>query len=277
MGAIIRSGLFVPATRTDRVSKAVATGADIVIVDLEDAVGPLDKATARDALADYLVTASEQNLCVRLNSDDTQWHEEDLALCEKFKFKLFCVMLPKVETADQVHAIYERTGLRVITLIETARGLVALREIASSSGTLAMSIGELDLGISMGLPVTGSDVEIDAGLEFLMKQIYADLAIASSCAGIQGPLASVYSDYKNVDGYASRLKFAKGMGFAGGLCIHPKQVGVVKDVFAIDPELLAWAQSVMDAVVVHGESAFSLNGQMVDKPIIERAKRILGL
>lgn len=263
----IRSALFVPATRTDRILKAVDSGADMVIVDLEDAVAIDAKDSARQALGEFAKANPQVSFFVRINSAQTKWFEQDLAFCYAHA-NVAAIMLPKAEFAADIGSV-AAGGKPVYPIIESALGIANLAQVASAPGVARLSFGALDLGLDLAM-----DDESE-GASFLLKQVRAQIVIQSRAAGIGAPLDGVFPDIKNTDGLSASVKFAKGMGFAGALCIHPAQVEVIHAALAPQEEELAWARRVVQMAEETGSAAFSLDGKMVDMPVIEKAKQIL--
>lgn len=264
--AIVRSALFVPATRPERIAKAIATGADRVIVDLEDAVHEDLKDQARDNLERFLSETPDARVLVRVNASDHRAHGADLEICQRHA-GVIGVLLPKAESAAQV-LIAGRTGKPVWPIIESAKGLVALSEIAEVQGVERLSFGSLDLGLDLNL-TTGSR----AAAEFLSHARYAVL-LATRVASLAPALDGVFASIQDTEGLQDAIQFAREMGFGGALCIHPSQVAIIHQALKPNPEELQWAQRIM-AAAGSGEGVFVLDGQMVDAPVIGRAKAIL--
>ncbi|MBA1272691.1 HpcH/HpaI aldolase/citrate lyase family protein [Stutzerimonas azotifigens] len=263
---IIRSALFVPATRPERFAKALASGADAVIVDLEDAVAEPLKVEARASLDDFLQTNPEAQVLVRVNAPGHAQQAEDLALCERHR-GVVGILLPKAESAAHVSKA-AATGKPVWPIIESARGLDTLSEIAGAAGVERLSFGALDLGLDLGL-ASGS-----AAAERVLDQARYALLLQSRLRELAMPLDSVYPDIKNPQGLARTVADARDMGFGGLLCIHPSQVAVVHETLMPSGDELAWAQRVLEAGST-GEGVFVVDGQMVDAPVIGRARRLL--
>ncbi|MBA1277704.1 MULTISPECIES: HpcH/HpaI aldolase/citrate lyase family protein [Pseudomonadaceae] len=264
--AIIRTALFVPATRPERIPKALATGADAVIVDLEDAVAESQKSEARANLDEFLRTNPQARVLVRINAPTHAEQAADLALCARH-VGVIGVLLPKVESAVQV-ALAVGCGKPVWPIIESARGLAHLADIAHAQGVERLSFGALDLGLDLGL-ASGS-----AAAERILDQARYALLLQSRLAGLAPPLDSVFPDIKNVGGLARMTADARDMGFGGLLCIHPSQVAVVHETLMPSAEELDWAQRIL-AAGASGDGVFVVDGQMVDAPVIGRARRLL--
>ncbi len=264
--SIIRSALFVPATRPERIPKALASGADVVIVDLEDAVAESLKVEARGDLDRFLSANPQASVLVRINAARHVQQAEDLKLCAA-RAGVIGVLLPKVESAAQV-AVAAASGKPVWPIIESARGLAALAEIAAANGVERLSFGALDLGLDLGL-ASGTP-----GAERILDQARYALLLQSRLVGLAAPLDSVFPDIKNLPGLARFAADARDMGFGGVLCIHPSQVAVVHETLMPSVDELAWAQRILSAGA-SGEGVFVVDGEMVDAPVIGRARRLL--
>ena len=267
---IARSYLFVPADRPDRFPKALAAGADVVIIDLEDAVAPAAKSTARDALSNWLVgcpdaaTQAGVQILVRINGADTPWFHDDVLLAADHA--VTAVMLPKAAEIEPLREVVTRThARRVLPLVETAGGIAAARKLARQPGVFRLVFGTLDFQL---------DLDIDGdGDELLAYR--SELVLASRLAGIVPPADGVEPAIDDLEGLAAAGRRARRLGFGAKLCIHPKQVATVNESFSYSPEQVAWAQRVMDAAKASGGAAVAVDGRMVDAPVLARARRIL--
>ncbi|HQU48169.1 MAG TPA: CoA ester lyase [Casimicrobiaceae bacterium] len=258
-----RSYLFVPASRPDRIGKALAAGAGAVIVDLEDAVAPDAKLDARGALARWLGQASGPVL-VRVNAADTDWFADDLALCGHAS--VAGVVLPKAERrADLAHASAIAAGKPLYPLIETAAGYDAVRNLASSPGVERLVFGSIDFQVDLGI-----DGELD---ELLMFR--TGLVLASRLAGLRAPVDGVSTAIDDADALRADVVRSRKLGFGAKLCIHPKQVAVVNAAYRPTDAECDWARRVLDAAERSGGAAVAVDGKMVDKPVILRARAIL--
>lgn len=258
-----RSFLFVPGDRPDRFAKAAASGADTIVLDLEDAVLPQNKDGAREAVAGRL--ADGRGAVLRVNGADTQWHDQDMALLDRPGVR--AVMLPKA-TAGTCAATAARLppGLPLIALVETAHGLVEAARIAMVPAVCRLAFGAVDFQLECGM---------GAGREALLMA-RATLVVASAAAGIDGPVDGVTLDVDDPDGLADDIAHAREMGFSGKLCIHPRQVPATNQGFAPTPEEIEAARRIVAALSGHaGEGALLVDGRMVDRPVIERARRTL--
>jgi (S)-citramalyl-CoA lyase len=266
IGRYMKTMLFVPASRPERIPKAIASGAGAVIVDLEDAV-PVDaKDSAREALDAFLAGHEGPPIYVRINARGTAGFDADLALCARHA-KVVGIVLPKAESASDIHAVAS-SGKTIIPLIESARGLVALNEIAAAPGVERLSYGGLDLSDNLGIE---GNTE---GAETVMNQCRYQLLVSSRAAGLLAPIDTVFPAFDDEEAVLGRARWARNMGFAGMLCIHPKQIAPVQAGFSPDPEQVEWAHKVMVAAR-SGGAAFKVEGQMVDAPVIAMARTII--
>jgi (S)-citramalyl-CoA lyase len=266
-GPALRSALFVPSTRPDRIPKALASGADAVIVDLEDSVAPEHKSQGREALARYAHEHPDEALWVRINDGSTGWFEDDLALCRSLP-SIAGIVLPKAQKAEHVY-IVSGAGKPLMPVIESAAGLRELDRIAAANGVARLSFGILDLMVELGTrPGTPA-------ARFVLDQMRFQILTASRMHGLAAPLDSVHADFSDLEGLAAAAGMARDMGFGGMLCIHPAQVPVVHAVYRPSDEDVDWARRVAARAEESGDYAFRLDGRMVDRPLIERARRIL--
>ncbi|MDH1262674.1 CoA ester lyase [Pseudomonas sp. GD03944] len=262
----IRSALFVPATRPERIPKALASGADVVIVDLEDAVQEHLKAEARNHLDAFLTDNPGARLLVRINAPGHDGQAQDIDLCQRHP-GVIGVLLPKVECAEQVIRV-RVCGKPVWPIIESAEGLLALPSIARAEGVERLSFGALDLGLDLGL-ASGT-----AAAERMLDQARYTILLHSRAARLAAPLDSVFPAIDNPDGLQRASQDARDMGFGGLLCIHPSQVAVVHQALMPSAQELDWAQRVL-AADASGDGVFVVDGQMVDAPVVGRARRLL--
>ena len=269
-----KTWLFVPATRIDRVEKAFASGADAVIVDLEDAVAQVDKAQARAALKDYYAAQHEAKsyrpIWLRINKADSAEFAKDLALCQQLP-ELAGVLLAKAEQAADIEKVYQETRLPVIAVIENAIGLYRIEEIAKARGLLAFSYGFLDLCNDLQVQVGTASADIIA------NQIRYQLILTSKVHQLLAPIDSVYADFNDSKGLHKRVQLWSQMGMSGMLCIHPKQVDIVKQALQPTDSELEFAQRVIEEYERSGQAVFKIEGNMVDAPVIERSYQLLSL
>lgn len=260
-----RAYLFVPADRPERFAKARASGADAVIVDLEDAVAPEAKASARDALAAALDASAP--LVVRINAAGTPWFEDDLELCRHPG--VAAVMLPKAEGIDAVCTVVEITYKDVLPIIESARGLREIHSIASVPGVIRLAFGSVDLALDLGI-----DCAPD-GAESELLAFRSQVVLASRLAGLAAPVDGVSTAIEDLQRLQADTERSRRLGFGAKLCIHPKQLAIVQAVFTPTSERLDWARRVCKAFETAGGSAVAVDSQMVDLPVYRRAQAVL--
>lgn len=258
MVELIRAPLFVPATRPDRFAKAAASGTDAVILDLEDAVAPDQKAAARAALDTGF---TELPVLVRINAGGTEWHAEDLAAIRALRPA--AVILPKAENAAEIASLAAGLdGVPLIALVETARGLANARAIADLPGVRRLAFGSIDFCADLGC----------AHERDILLPVRLELVLASRLGGIAAPMDGVTVRLDTPGATRDDVRHARALGMSGKLCIHPRQIAEVQEGFAPSTEELAWALRVLAS----GDGAVSVNGQMVDEPVRIRARSILG-
>lgn len=256
--------LFVPGHRPERFDKALAAGASAVIIDLEDAVAPADKASARAALVQWLATTSAR-VAVRINAADTEWFADDLRAVAAPA--VGAVMLPKAEDPQVLATLAgQRPDVALVPLVESAAGLANARALAAMPGVQCLAFGSIDLQVDLRL----RDATEDELLPFR-----AELVLASRLAGIGAPLDGVTTAIDDAERLAADVQRARRLGFGGKLCIHPKQVAPVRAGFAPSAAEVAWAERVLAAAAASAGAAVALDGKMVDKPVILRAQAIL--
>ena len=263
--ALPRAYLFVPADRPERFAKARASGADAVIVDLEDAVAPEAKARARDALA--LALDESGPLIVRINAAGSPWFEDDLKLCRHPG--VAAVMLPKAEGIDAVCTVVETTFKDVLPIIESARGLHEMDNIARVPGVIRLAFGSVDLALDLGIECAPDGTEIE------LLAFRSQLVLASRLAGLAAPVDGVSTAIDDLQRLQADTERSRRLGFGAKLCIHPKQLATVQAVFTPSPERLDWARRVCKAFETAGGSAVAVDGQMVDLPVVQRARAVL--
>lgn len=267
------SFLFVPANRPDRYTKALASGADAVIVDLEDAVAPADKATARAALAQgfaALAPAQRVRLLVRINAAGTPWHADDLCLARALAAQsLGAVMLPKAESAAVLAemAAAAGPGCTLLPLVESVAGLDALDALAAAPQVLRLAFGHLDFQADAGLACGPDEAEL--------LPVRLALVLASRRAGLAPPIDGISPSTQDMARLAADAARSRRGGFGAKLCIHPAQVAPVNAAFAPSLQALDWARRVQVAYEAAGGGVCVLDGRMVDAPVLKLAQRTL--
>lgn len=270
---IARSYLFVPGDRPERFAKALATGAHQVVIDLEDAVAIDAKVNAREQIAAWLDAglpdADRERVVVRVNAYGTPWHEEDVAMLRAAS--VLRVMVPKSEDAVQLADIVARSsaGVGLVALVESVAGVVRMREVAQCKGVARLAFGSFDFGVDAGIDVGGD------GMGRELDYVRSQFVIESRFAGLPAPIDGVTLATGDTDAIAADVLDARRFGFGGKLCIHPKQVDVVNGGFAPSEAECEWATRVLAALAENPRGAISVDGKLVDKPIVDRARRIL--
>jgi citrate lyase subunit beta/citryl-CoA lyase len=262
----IRSALFVPANVERRVQRALASPAHAVIVDLEDAVPEAEKAAARASAASVLAAGGRPGTTLRINGADTPHFAADLAFAATLA--LDAIVLPKANPSAV--AALGPDGPPVWALVETADGLRRAYEVACQPRVTRLLLGSVDLAADLGL------LARDDGLELLDAR--SRLVLDSRAARIEAPLDGVCLAPRDPVALEREARLARSLGFGGKTCIHPDQLAVVHAAFAPGEQELAWARRVIDTAqraARDGQGAALLDGTMVDRPVVERARRLL--
>lgn len=234
-----------------------------MIIDLEDAVPPVEKAAGRLAVAGWLDAAHP--VLLRVNSAVTEWFAGDAALCGNPG--VAAVLLPKTEEPGHLQRLQEIAGGRVpvLPMIETANGFSNALEIARGPSAVRLVFGALDFQLDLGIKA-----DTDELLYFR-----SHLVLISRLAGIAAPVDGINTEIDDPERLRSATLRAIRLGFGGKLCIHPKQIPHVNACFRPTAEDVAWAKRVMDAATASRGAAVAAAGELVDRPIIVRAERIL--
>lgn len=261
--------LFVPGTRPERFAKALDSGADGVIIDLEDAVAVEDKKRARDAIRSAWPTFSDEQkkrLIIRSNSPGSQFYAADLILAQELD--VACLLIPKSESLDQINGAAQiLPNTAIIPMIETAIGLDHLNDIATAEQVLRLALGNLDLQADLGMVCDARESELQTAR--------FQIVLASRLAQIAPPIDGVTPSTDDIERITNDAERAKRMGFGGKLCIHPKQVPLVKAAFLPSAEEISWAFRVIEADKASKGGAVKLDGRMIDHPVVLLAQRTL--
>jgi len=250
--------LFVPATRIDRFAKAAASGADAIIIDLEDAVPPEAKITAREALDTKILPNAPTFL--RINGFATAWYAGDLEIVRRLG--ITSIVLPKCERPDEIANLRAVLGpIEIIALIETAKGLANARTIAGA-GAARLAFGSIDLSADLGC----------SPLREVLVPARAEIVLASRLAGLCPPLDGITMAINDPPQVLGDAQHACAMGFGGKMCIHPSQIAHVKAGFRPSAADMAWAEAI---AAVPGDGVVNIEGTMVDAPVRARARQIL--
>ncbi|WP_426245646.1 HpcH/HpaI aldolase/citrate lyase family protein [Nocardioides sp. LHG3406-4] len=254
--------LFVPGDRPERFEKAASSGADLVVVDLEDAVAPPNKAAARTA-ASASVGRTGAVRAVRINASDSDEYDDDVAALAGVEC---VVVVPKAEDPDALREAGRRLGpvATLVALVETATGILRAPEIAAVEEVHRLAFGSFDLAAQLGVSPDDRTALLSAR---------SALVLASAAAGLPGPVDGVTGDVADEALLADDVAYAARLGFGAKLCIHPRQVPLVRAAFRPTDDDVSWARSIVEAA---GDGGVALvDGRMVDKPVVDRARRIL--
>jgi len=265
--ANIRSLLFAPGDDRHKLENALASGADGLIADLEDAVAEDRKGSARQLVVEVLQAATGPSVrMVRINQPGSELAAADLvALAD---LALEAIVVPKA--TPEGLATLGRHGPAIVAIVETAAGLARVGEIAAAPRVAALALGAVDLSVELGLEPRGDGQEL----------LYARslIVLESAVAGLRSPFDIVHLDTADEESLESEACLARSLGFRGKLCIHPAQVAIVNRVFTPSEKEVERASQLVRAYeksVRNGVGTFAFNGEMVDRPVVERARRLL--
>jgi (S)-citramalyl-CoA lyase len=264
-----RSWLFTPATKPDRFDRAASTGADVLIIDLEDAVALADKVTARQTAIDYLARPSDGTItrALRINPPGTSHGLEDLLSLLNCPNLPDYVLIPKVESSAIVRLVdglFTDAGrpTQIVALIETAQGMAAVEEIACATPQLrALFFGAADHAAALGAEVAWEP----------MLYARSRLLNAAALSGIE-TIDSPYFDLANDEGLHAETQAAVRLGFTAKAAIHPKQIGVINDALTPSAEAVAEAQRILEE---NAKGVGVVGGRMVDEAVARKARRVL--
>lgn len=281
--ATARSYLFVPGDQPKMLSKAASRGADALIIDLEDAVGLDLKGVARRETRSWLQTEEAETLpvWVRLNNEPSLIGDDIVSALVSV---LSGFVIPKVEAADQLEQIgaildveerrmgLEQGTIRLIPMVESARGLLAVAELALSPRVERLMVGEVDLA---------ADLQLDSPDEQTMAPLRMPLVVASTAAGIEPPVGPVSTDYRDLERLRNGTIGLRRMGFRARPAIHPSQIEVINSVFTPTPEEVERARQLLhlyEQAEEEGRGAVvDEDGRMVDKAVVRSARRTVEL
>lgn len=266
--------LYVPANRPDRIEKALQSSADVVAIDLEDAVAPDHKEAGRrevlKLLGDRQVSRAIQ---IRINPRGSDWHEADLACFDRLDPSI-AIRLPKTSSGEDVLAVRRRTGERQIhALIESALGVERAFEIAQAHVT-TIGLGEADLRSSLGLPAGQAS---DHGLTWSRARIVN----AAAAAGLVPPLMSVHTLLRDVEGLRRSSELGRRLGFMGRTAIHPVQLETIREAFRPAPAEVSAAREALariEGARIDGAGTVVLpDGSFLDSAMVESARRTVAI
>lgn len=276
----VRSYLYVPADRPDRIAKSVERGADAVILDLEDSIAPLVKETARANAAQWLESVPEYGgqIWVRVNSGDLLTEDLDAVCCNA----LTGIYLPKAtrESVERLDSILDSVeiskglqngSIMVTALIETAEGLLGASKIARAARVVRLALGEADLKSELGISPSEDEREL--------APIRMQVVLASSAASLDPPTAGVSTDYRNLEALQWSTSNLKRMGFGSRSAIHPDQIAVINEVFTPTPEEIEVARELIttyERAKSDGTGATTgPDGRMIDEAVVRAARKLV--
>jgi (S)-citramalyl-CoA lyase len=272
----VRSALFTPGTEAARLRKAVTSGADVCIFDLEDSVPPARVGEARAIVREALEElAGKARIWLRVHPASSGELEDDLRGMPLNALE--AIVIPKASQRDDAQTGRRATKqagvaaeLPVVPIIETAAGVLGCAAIAEVTGVACLALGRFDLAADLGIDPDGG------GAALLMAR--AAVVLASTAARIAPPLDSPWLKITDLDGLRSAAQRARADGFGGMLVIHPSHVATVNAVFSPTADELAWARGIVASSAdaeSGGRGAYTQDGQMVDEAIVKRARAIL--
>ncbi|MEV6837369.1 CoA ester lyase [Streptomyces sp. NPDC051133] len=258
--------LYVPGDRPPVVAKALAAGADVVVIDLEDAVAPARKEYARAVTAELLRDTQPVPVHVRINALDSAWAAGDLTALATLP-GLSGLRLPKVTAPDTVRQVAALTPLPLYALLETALAVEHAHAIATAHPALrGISLGEADLRADLG-------VRADTGLDWPRSRV----VVAARAAGLAPPPQSVHPDIRDLDGLAASCAHGRALGFLGRAAIHPRQLPVIERAFLPTPAEIEHAETIIKAAATEEGAQALPDGRFVDAAVVATARRILSL
>jgi citrate lyase subunit beta/citryl-CoA lyase len=279
--SVYRTFLFAPGNHPRRVEKALSLDADAVILDLEDACPIAEKKATRAVVVAACQRPRTGLGYVRVNAASTEFGYGDIvAVVQK---GVDGIVLPKVETADEVRAVEwvisnleaERDlpagAFDVIPIIETSKGMANIRAItAAGTRVKRIAFGAGDFTLDMSMEWTRAEAEL--------LPYRSECVLASRAAGIEAPLDTVWVDLKDAEGFKASTRHVKGLGFQGKMCIHPDQVAVANEILTPSVAEVDWSRKAVEAFKAAekaGSASIQLEGKFIDYPIVYRAQRVL--
>lgn len=284
-----RSFLFAPGNVPRRVEKALTLSADAVILDLEDSVAPSDKPGARKSVAEALARPRKARGYVRVNAPSTPYCFRDLV--ETIHKRVDGVVVPKIESAADLHAVdwlmanLEREqgivegSIDLMPIVETAAGVQRVDRILQARSLRPYKGAWRVKRIAFGAGDYGNDVGLSPTLdEAELADARARLVLSSRAAGMENPIDSPWFHFKEAEAFRRALERSRRGGFQGRLCVHPDQIGPVNEAYLPSAEEVSRAERIVaafEAAEAKGEAAIQVDGQMIDYPIVHRARALL--
>ena len=255
----VRSVLFLPASNPRAIARAREAGADLVVLDLEDAVKAADKDTAREAAVEAVANAWPMPVAIRVNGGGTEWHALDVEAVAGSNAQF--VVIPRAISAETVRGIGDAVGKPVLAMIETAAGVIAAAEIAREAA--ALIAGTNDLRADLRLPLDAGRAAISASLQMIV--------LAARAAGI-AVFDGVFNQLDDADGFALEADEGRGLGFDGKSLIHPNQIAACHRAFAPGEAELGRAMALVEAF---DGGAERFGNEMIERMHVEAARRVL--
>ena len=278
---MVRSYLFVPGDQPDKIDRAATRGADALIFDIEDAVLPARKAEARQLVATAVMAPSDGGeRWVRINNHPDLTAADISAVVPAGPTGLVIPKVADIETVSAIVDLIEASesgsevasrSVDIIAMIEDGRGVSAMEAIAGAARVRTMMIGEYDLAVELGVEPS------EDGREFLFA--HSKLVVACAAAGLEPPVAPVTSDFGDVEAFRASTTRFRNMGYRARAVIHPAQVAVANDVFTPSESDVRRAREIIErfeAGEVDGAGAIAQDGILIDEPIVQAARRVLG-
>lgn len=277
-----RALLYMPGDDRRKIEKATTLGVDCICMDMEDGVAITRKTEARAVIAQAMkeLDFGKSERCIRINSFGSGFEKFDLAAAVATNPD--AVVVPKIETGRQVREISEYVemyelsskmevgSIRMLVGVETAKGILNLKEIAEADKRLeAIIFGAEDFAASIGATRTKESTEV----------LYARSAVVTACAANElQAIDMVYIDFRDVEGLRAEAEEGARLGFSGKQIIHPNQVEAVQEAFTPSDDAIEYAQRVVRAFSAsqrEGKGAFALDGKMIDMPLLKNARKVL--
>lgn len=255
----VRSVLFLPASNPRAIARAREAGSDLVVLDLEDAVKPEDKDSARDAAVEAVATVWEMLVAIRVNGVGSEWHSLDIDAVARSEADL--VVVPRATSAHLVHDLAEAVSKPVLAMIETAAGVLAAAEIAQE--TAGLIAGTNDLRADLRLPLDATREPISASLQLIV--------LAARAAGV-AVFDGVFNSLDDSDGFSREAEEGRRLGFDGKSLIHPNQIAPCHRAFAPSPAEVERARALVEAFTGGAER---FGNEMIERMHIEAARRVL--
>lgn len=265
--------LFVPANRPERFDKALASGADAIIIDLEDAVPAAEKDAAGTILGGWLDNQAANSVLLRINGTGSPWFSQDTSLCRSAA--VAGIIVPKADDPAALKELAHITEKPLLPFIESARAFTHLNEIAAAPGVTRLLFGKLDLALDLGMdypPPTGEPLD-EAAFLYARSQ----LVMCSRIHGLAAPIDAIYTAIHDARGLTDYARQGMRLGFSGLLLIHPAQVAPAQKALMPTSAQISWARHILDAEQREKGAVVAVSGNMVDTPVMARAKRIMEL